>query len=258
MPKKIDRSKFKLGKKPAVHDKRTLQLANYLKIAQLPPIPASYSWATDVKSPWGMMANDRLGDCTCAAAGHLILEWTSDNNAPVVPTDQQIIDAYSAITGYNPQTGANDNGAVETDVLNYWRQTGIAGHQIGAYAALEPKNHTHVQATTWLFGGVYLGMSLPLSAQSQTVWSVPPGGATGDGAPGSWGGHAVPVVAYDADGLTVVTWGELLTMTWSFLDTYCEESYAIISPDFVNGTKPSPGGFDLASLQDDLKDVTSA
>ena len=52
------------------------------------------------------------------------------------PSDKQVVAAYSAITGYNPSTGANDNGAVEIDVLNYWRQTGIAGHKIGAYVAL--------------------------------------------------------------------------------------------------------------------------
>jgi hypothetical protein len=46
-------------------------------------------------------------------------------------------------------------------------------------------------------------------------------------------------------------------MTWSFWDTYCDEAYAIISTDFV-GTKPAKNGFDLASLQKDLKAISSA
>ena len=32
------------------------------------------------------------------------------------------------------------------------------------------------------------------------------------GQPGSWGGHAVPVVAYDVRGITWVTWGALQPM----------------------------------------------
>src|ERR1700739_3300585 len=131
----------KLGKLAPRHDVRTLQFANYLTAA-LPPAPVSYDWGSKVKQ-WGMMKNDTVGDCTCAAAGHLIMEWTAETGILVTPTDTQIIKAYSAITGYNPSTGANDNGAVETDVLNYWRQSGIAKHKIGAYVAIETSNHIH-------------------------------------------------------------------------------------------------------------------
>ena len=148
----VDPKKLKLGKAVARHDPRTLLLASYLTPA-LPAPPASLDISTKVSS-WGMMANDQLGDCTCAAAGHLIMEWTANaGKQTVTPTDQQIIAAYSAITGYNPVTGANDNGANEVDVLNYWRQTGIAGDQIGGYVALEPANHTHVMDSVYMFEG---------------------------------------------------------------------------------------------------------
>ena len=171
----------------------------------------------------------------------------------VTPTDKQIVAAYSAITGYNPTTGANDNGAVEIDVLNYWRQTGIAGHKIGAYVALEPSNHNHVMDSVYIFEGCYIGVQLPISAQAQVQnhqpWSVPPGGPTGDGKPGSWGGHAVPVVAYDSRGVTVVTWGALQVMTWSFWEAYCDEAYAILSNDYLTGKKTTPQGFSMASCR---------
>jgi hypothetical protein len=252
---KTDHSNMKLGKANPVHDPRTLLLANYLAPGALPPIPAQYIYATNIgANAWGMMDNDKIGDCTCAAAGHLIMEWTDDNGQLITPADQAIINAYAAITGYNPVTGANDNGANETDVLNYWRSTGIAGHSILAYAALEPQNHNHIMESVFLFGGCYIGLALPLSAQTQNVWSVPPGGAKGKGAAGSWGGHAVPVIGYDSHGLTVITWGATKKMTWSFWNTYCDESYAIISSDFA-GTKPAPNGFDLAALQADLKEI---
>jgi len=258
-PTRIDPRKLKLGKQAARYDPRTLLLASYITPA-LPVPPATCDLAQKVGGSWGMMANDQIGDCTCAAAGHLIMEWTANAGKKMVtPTDKQIIAAYSAITGYNPTTGANDNGANEIDVLNYWRQTGIAGDQIGAYVALEPANHTHIMDSVYIFEGCYIGLQLPISAQSQVQnhqpWSVPPGGATGDGKPGSWGGHAVPVVAYDTRGVTVVTWGALQTMTWSFWETYCEEAYAILSSDYLTGEQTSPQGFNMQQLQTDLADL---
>jgi hypothetical protein len=261
-PTRIDPLKLKLGKQPARHDPRTLLFATYATAA-LPAPPPSLDLTGKVKVPWGMMDNAQIGDCTCAAAGHLLMEWTANaQSKTVTPTDAQIIAAYSAITGYNPKTGANDNGAQEIDVLNYWRQTGIAGHKIQAFMALEPANHTHIMDGTWIFGGCYIGLSLPKSAQAQTsnkqIWSVPPSGTGGDGAPGSWGGHAVPVVAYDSRSLTVVTWGALQTMTWGFWAAYCDEAYAILSPDFLEqkkGQPVTPDGFNVQQLLEDLGDL---
>ena len=257
-PTKTDPLKLKLGKHPVRHDPRTLLMATYLTPA-LPAAPATFDVSSKVHN-WGMMGNDQIGDCTCAAAGHLIMEWTMNAKGKMVtPSDKQIIAAYSAITGYNPATGANDNGAQEIDVLNYWRQSGIAGDKISAYLALEPANHTHVMDSVYIFGGCYIGVQLPKSAQPQTQnhqpWSVPPGGTSGDGAPGSWGGHAVPVVAYDTRGVTVVTWGALQIMTWGFWKVYCDEAYAILSPDYLTGKKVTPQGFNLKQLQEDLADL---
>jgi hypothetical protein len=257
-PTRIDPRKLKLGKGVARHDPRTLLLASYVTPA-LPAPPATFDVTAKVKA-WGMMDNDQIGDCTCAAAGHLIMEWTANSGKKMVtPTDQQIVAAYSAITGYNPVSGANDNGANELDVLNYWRQTGIAGHKIGAFVALEPSNHNHIMDSVYIFEGCYIGVQLPISAQAQTQnhqpWSVPPGGPTGDGKPGSWGGYAIPVVAYDTRGVTVVTWGALQVMTWSFWDAYCDEGYAIISSDYLNGNEQAPQGFSMQQLQADLADL---
>jgi hypothetical protein len=256
-PTRIDPFKLKLGKNPVRHDPRTLLLASYIS-AKLPKPPEQFDLTKKV-SQWGMMENDQIGDCTCAAAGHLLMLWTANAGDEFVPTDQQIVAAYSAVTGYNPATGANDNGAQEIDVLNYWRQTGIANHKIGAYMALEPSNHGHILDSVYIFQGCYIGLQLPKSAQAQTEnhqpWSVPPGGAVGDGKAGSWGGHAVPVVAYDQRSLTVVTWGALQTMTWGFWAAYCEEAYAILSLDYLTGAKKTPNGFDLQQLQADLADL---
>lgn len=251
--------KIKLGKAPVRHDSRTFQLAKYLPATAIPTPPASEDFSKKV-TQWPMMLNDNLGDCTCACVGHMIEQWTTYSAAkPTVLPDNTIEKLYEAVGGYNPADPSTDRGAVILDVLNYWRKTGVSGDKIMAYASLEPHNHDQVKDSVLLFGNCYLGVQLPLSAQHQTVWSVPPGGATGQGAPGSWGGHAIPVVSYDARGLTVVTWGALKRMTWQFLDAYCDEAYAVFSTDWINKvTKLTPDKFDLAALQQDLKIINEA
>jgi hypothetical protein len=245
----------RLGKQPAKHDARTLQFEKYILASDLPACPAELSLENSVKSPWGMMDNDKIGDCTCASAGHMIMNWTANAGKENDPTEQQIVSAYSAITGYNPDTGANDNGAVVLDVLNFWKQNGIADDKIDAFVSLEPQNDQQVRESTFLFGGCYLGIQMPLSAQDQQIWSVPSNGATGQGAPGSWGGHAVPVVGYDSRYLAVVTWGSVLYMTWQFYDTYCDEAFAILSLDWLNQEGVDLQGFDFQQLDADLTQI---
>lgn len=242
---------FRLGKRAVKHDKRTLKFADY--ISSVPTPPAMIDWGQKV-SDWPMMRNDQLGDCTCAAAGHLIQSWTADFSNIFVPTDDEVIEAYEAVSGYDPKTGANDDGAAELDVLNYWRKTGIADHKIDSYAQIG-SGTDKVKQAIWLFGGAYLGILLPASAQGQTLWDIPSGGLNGSGAPGSWGGHAVPAIAYDAQTVTVITWGQRLKMSWAFYLAYCDEAYAVLSQDWVTQNNPAPSGFDMVSLQQDLQAV---
>jgi hypothetical protein len=248
--------KVKLGKGPARIDPRTLQLAKYIAPTAIAPPPVKEDWAKKV-AQWPMMLNDSLGDCTCACAGHMIEQWTTYTGKTVILPDNAVLTAYEDVGGYNPADPNTDNGAVILDVLNYWRKTGIGGRQILAFAALEPKNHMEFKDSVALFGNCYIGVALPVSAQNQSVWAVPPGGPTGQGAPGSWGGHAIPIVAYDTRGLTVVTWGALKRMTWGFLDTYCDEAYAVLSQDWIDQTNLAPNNFDLAALQADLQQINA-
>ena len=162
--------------------------------------------------------------------------------------------AYSAVSGYDPVTGLNDNGAVELQVLNYWRQNGIAGHKITAFAALPLGNLRAVRQAIYEFGAVYAGVELPNTARDQAIWSVvDPGSA--DARPGSWGGHAIPLVGYDTAALACITWGEPLWMTDEWLNKYAMEFYAVLTPEWVQGAGNSPSGFDLARLQADLAAV---
>src|SRR5271156_5387958 len=59
---------YRLGKEPPVVDKRTLRFGKYLT---LPTPPPSVTYYEKVAS-WPMYYNNKYGDCTCAAAGHLV------------------------------------------------------------------------------------------------------------------------------------------------------------------------------------------
>ncbi|MET2825698.1 hypothetical protein [Mesorhizobium shangrilense] len=250
---KVDQSKMPLGKRHARHDPRVPALAKYLSATNmLPAPPDSVDWYSRV-ADWGMMANDNLGDCTCAAIGHAILQWSTYVGQAKRLSDDQVVSLYEAVGGYNPSDPSTDQGAVEVDVLNYWLSDGVSGDILDGYASLEVGNVVEIKDAINWFGNVYIGLQLPVSAQTQSVWAVPPGGLVGPGAPGSWGGHAVPVVGYDAHGLYCVTWGKVKRMTYGFWSAYCDEAYALLSRDFVDSTSYTPAGISWDGLQEDMR-----
>lgn len=253
--KKVDHSMMKLGKHPARQDPRTLHFHNYIDEKKLPEAPAEHIWGKRIPNHrWHIMLNKKIENCTVAAAGHLIMEWTADNNRPIVPTDKNILNAYRDITGYDPKTKEHDDGAETLQALKHWRKKGIAGHKVMVYLQLNHKNHNHIKHACYMFGGCYAGFQLPKNAWGQDKWRITPAGLKGRGKFGSWGGHCVAIIGFDKEGLICVTWGHTKKMTWAFWDAYCEEAFAIISPDFAK-KRGSPSGFNLNTLLVDLKKV---
>jgi hypothetical protein len=255
----VDHRPMRLGKRPHRHDPRVPKLARYLT-AQPPP-PAAVDWFSRVPS-WPMMKNEALGDCTCAAVGHIIQQWTTYAGAPRVLSDDDVVALYEAVGGYRPGDASTDQGAVELDVLTYWLTTGVAGDNLAAFVSLhlvdEPGGLDEVRNAIAWFGNAYIGVALPVSAQSQEIWDTPAEGLEGQGAPGSWGGHAVPLVGYDEQGLICVTWGALKRMTWRFYADYCDEAYGLLSRDFVSAQGTTPAGLSWDEISADMDALRAA
>lgn len=255
-----------LGKREPKHDPRTFKLARYLDTSGYrPPAaaavpgytpPSSRHWdAAITGSAWGMLGNDNVGDCTCATVGHMTQAWRANDEgiSPSTVTAEDALALYSAITGYDPHRPDTDQGAYCLDVLNYWRKRGIGTRPAAtAFVQVDLKNTAEVKAAVDLFGGLYLGLSLPASAQRQAVWSAPVCRWCPRSRPGSWGGHAVPIVAYSSSRLWCVTWAQTQPMTWGFLRRYGDEGYAVLHEDWVGADALAPVGFDFARLQSDL------
>jgi len=230
-------------------EKPRLVIEHFLDTSALPPPPAVVDRASKVSS-WPMYGNDTIGDCTCATIGHEVQAWTAFAGNEVTLPESDIIKAYSAISGYNPVTGANDNGANVQDVLNYWRKTGVGGHKIGGFAQLSSlDNMTLAKQCLEIFGTVYLGINVPQSAMNQfnagEPWSY-----IGD--QNIVGGHAIPVQRWETHvngEIEVVTWGQVQRMTRGFWWNYVEEAWVVFSPDWEEANGETPSGFDLEGLR---------
>lgn len=253
---KIKFSAIKFGRLPRVTDDRTFKLSGYLDGAKEIPIPKRHNWGNKIKrDKWGVMGNLRTNLCTCSAAGHLIMVWTSNTDGLKRPKDEEIMKAYCDLTDYNPETDARDTGVEALKALKYWRNKGIAGEKIIAFAELEDGNVEQLLKTIYLFGGCYVGLNLPKSAERQynttKKWTIPRGGKKKDAEKGSWMGHMVLVTGYRNDELRVITWGREITMTIDFWKAYAEESYAVFSNAFIQHDK-TPTGVSVERLLNDL------
>jgi hypothetical protein len=234
-----------------------LELDPFVGAAFTPP-PDVVDYYSAVPS-WPMYGNDDLGDCTWAAIGHMVQAWTAFAGAERTPAEADIVQGYWE-TGTPPSAtgvtgGPTDNGRMEPHVLSYWRHNGIPNEQdsIIGYAAINAKNPDRVKFAIENFGGVYVALAMPLTAEQQSVWDYVP--ESPDNQPYSWGGHAVPVLGYDAEFLYLVTWGFVMKMTWAFWQHYGVASYALISPDFVG--KATAAGVDMDGVQAQIGALTS-
>lgn len=253
---------MRLGKLPYRDDARTLQLARYIDHVALPAVPASVHRANLVPA-WPMYLNDELGDCTCAEVGHAEQLFSTMNGHEIQVLDGDVLKLYRTVSGYNPSTGANDNGAVILDVMKTWRTSGCGGHKIGAFAEVDLDDDHLLRAAIYLFGGVSVGLALPLELEQKVqggnsaTWTKPRDLTTAQNRPGGWGGHCVLITDYDAHGLTCVTWGRLQRMSWAFWHAYGDEAWAALSSEWIARGKTAPTGVNITALQADLNLVAA-
>lgn len=238
--------RVKLGRQGIVTDTRTLSLREFTTSA-LPAPPVAQSWSKGL-SGWGMMCNDQLGDCTIAGVFHATQIWKLATTG-IIPSypDATIISYYSLWDGYNPNNPATDQGGVALSVLKDWKSSivGLDGNPLTGFVSINPSHGLMIKCGIAWFGGIYIGVDLPNTAQGQLIWDVTSSGV--DGQPGSWGGHCVFVCDYDDYGVTCITWGQLQKMTWNFFNRYVDECYALLSADFlVAGVNPI--GLDVPTL----------
>jgi len=245
----------------ALH-KPSLKLADYIH-RELANPPAAVS-RPHAGFQWGMLANDRLGDCVIAMMLHSIEDFHLDADTPPPAfTDQDAISIYSAITGYNPNNPSSDRGTDETAAMHYWEQPGLTTegttHTIVATVAVDPSSLNECRIAIDEFVDLQIGIALPKTAQGQSEWTVV-GDPNSDpnSAAGSWGGHGIPYREYDADTFTCVTWGADLLLTVPFHQSYAQEAHVVVTQEMLNNQGVGPSGVAWDELVSDIKQLTQA
>lgn len=242
----------RLGKKPPKFDRRTIRLARYVDLDTFGRVPKTHNNSHRcIAFPgfaWGMMRNDDLGDCTCAAPGHARQVWSGGAHTP---TDAAVVALYDEVNG------GVDEGANMIDVLNKMlkAETALEQDTIIGYAAIDSQNEKLNRIAQYLFGGVYVGVNLPVNAQRQKTWDLV---AENGNEPGSWGGHAVWEVDITKIGPVYVTWGGLQQATWAWHFRYCDEQYAVLDDNYLNAHGRTPQGFRLRKLKNDIAKLRAA
>jgi len=248
---------MKLGKKPARPGAFRLRLRDYL--VTLPTPPAEFGHDGLVATDWGMLGNDRVGDCVLAGGAHETMLWTAEGGAPASFNDAGVLADYSAITGYNPADPSTDQGTDMQQAAAYRRATGLidaAGnrHKVAAYLAITAGDLNEHLVAAYVFGAVGVGITFPDSAMAQfnagQPWDVVAGSTIE-------GGHYVPLVASRGGLLQFVTWGKLQAATPAFFQANNDESVVYLSEEtLANGVDLE--GFNLDQLRADLAALAPA
>jgi hypothetical protein len=242
---------FRGGRLAPVRTKPRLKLRPF--IAALPAPPSAVDWYSKV-AEWPMYLNDQIGDCTAAMVSHNIQSTsTYGDGETVTVTDDDVLAAYMRVSGYRPGHPESDRGAVLQDVYADWRKNGLAGRRALAFAEVDPSDKAEVKTAINVFGAV--GVGLTVTDTMMTDFNAGRGWSRLGGR--SLGGHAVVAVGYDADGLDVVTWGEVIRMSWPVWRRAVDEAWIAVVPEWLNDTSGlSPLGVDLYGLGEAMSALT--
>jgi len=251
----------KFGRLHRTYDPRVPHMSALVAGQTLPPPPPSVDYTQGMPAQLGMMLNDRLGDCTCAAVYHAIQVWTFNAGQKKMVTwpDPDVEKLYILACGYNPRVAGEGPGGNEQHVLTYLLQNGAPigpqgaqTHKITAFVEVDPRNTDDVKRTIDDCGLAYIGFQVPQSVQPPNqpppqVWDYVPDQSN------IIGGHAVVLPGYDSNGLKVISWGQYYTMTWQFFAKFVDEVYAIADSEWIEGGGDTPGGLTLAELELQMK-----
>lgn len=244
---------MKFGKLPAKRSLKMASLSNHMNMKTV-SYPAVRAWERPIEL--GMLGNgpdtyngrpfDGAGDCTIAAMYHLRMTQRSVAQAgnPLIVTTDEVINDYSTITGYDPDTGQDDNGAACLDVLNWYKAKGII---LGA-STVDIQNIEMVKAAINTFGCLYTGFTVPQSMVDEMRAGLEPTFTFLQRDKPSDEGHCVNFTGYGADGLAFDSWAKVRHMSWDFWQQWFTEAYAVVAPDWVKANGVSPTGLDMPGL----------
>jgi hypothetical protein len=209
--------------------------------------------------------NDSLGDCVFAEEAHFIGVVTGNAGTLYAYTDAQTIAAYSAVTGYNPADPNTDQGADPLATLAYFTQNAYAdGTKLAGYAEVDMSNPAEVMFAINAFGNLKMWTGLPdvwinpFPQADGFVWDAAPSDPENGHCIGSPAYNSPTVVGANSQGIQVMTWGMIGTVTWAsaaknFTDAGGGGAAVRVTTDWINKTTgAAPSGLAFTDLASDL------
>lgn len=178
----------------------------------------------DIRSLYPILGNDRYGDCTVAAAAHMITIHEAFGGRQVIATESDVVKLYFKL-GNN-----RDNGLMLSTVLQAWRAGILGGYKIEASCNVNVNaaDLKQVKQAIQYMGSVYVGFltthdTVP-QFQNKQPWTV-----TGSR---TEGGHCVVVTGYDdaKQEFECLTWGGIQRASYAWWRQYVDECHAVVTP----------------------------
>lgn len=253
------------GKLPAVHTQADLLLTDYVDVEKV--LYGDTIWKPhDTGFPLAMYGNGPdnsvepgfpgAGNCVWAMFCEIIQllrHASGKTRAPL--TGKEAIGAYSEFTGYVIGDDSTDGGTSMATAMSQVRHTGIKDahgtrHKIGAYLSITPGASDAMQAAIKVFEAIGIGINFPSYADAQFAanqnWTYRAGGT-------NVGGHAIVTSRPPIKGVwDIISWARLFGANSAFLTHQCDEAWAFVDLELLNGKKETPEGLDLAKLNADI------
>lgn len=220
----------------------------------------AYEWSPALKT-LTMLGNDKVGNCVIVMLLNFLRTCLANCGIDYEPTEQDALDLYSAITGYDPsQTDSQGNNPTDqgTDpvaALDYMEKTGTKeGHKIRAFISIDPHDINHIKAASQKLGGLLGAVQLPSDAQTQFEagqrWTISSLAALQN----PLGGHGIYIPDFDQNGMTADTWAQKQPMSWNWWWGCGIQAFAAVTDQFLkNGV--APNGLDMNALLSYLPQV---
>jgi hypothetical protein len=227
----------------------------------LPPVGNADVDRLSAISQLPMYGNDTWGDCFWAGAGHsfgamsVYAGWQE-----ALFSDDAILAGYAS-TGFDPATGAGDNGTDPAQGLKYLATTGLAGmdgraHKLAAYAFFRDPTDLGLIAQVLAATGS-VGIAFNCTQGYEDAFSAGQPATYHPGDP-VVGGHWVVRQRRsvgETGTLWDVTWGGVQRMTRRYHWHQVTDVVMLVSEDYIRAGGTTLQGLDLEQLISDTADA---
>jgi hypothetical protein len=223
---------------------RTLKIKDFIKpdLAYPAACDLTFGLIPDVDA----LGNDAVGCCAIAGPAHFARWEDQLCKRQTNVFTANVIDEYQNF-GYVPGDETTDNGCYALDVFKRWRNVGLFGRKIEAFAQVDFFNPDEIAAATFLLGGVFFCFNLPNKVKDGSIFEAQTWDVATDGG-GVAGGHLI----WDR-----ISWGERKYPTQPFIARYCFDAFAVVSAESIKPDGRAFSGLDLGGLQEALEAVTA-